>query len=125
MPDITAPASVEDRCPQNPPDGAHRMKPPAVEGEPRCCSYCGATQSAAAALEVMAFNLATGSELVEPKDVRAAIARHRNEVLAEAIEAARGEYLIDGTDDENDKFYERGITDAICAIGALVKGGAQ
>lgn len=46
------------------------------------------------------------------------------EVLAEAIAAARSEYLTDGTGTDEDAAYNNGITDAVAAIGALLEGGA-
>jgi hypothetical protein len=50
---------------------------------------------------------------------------YRAAVLAEAIAAARGEYLTDATGDETDEAYNRGVSDAIAAIGALTEGGAR
>lgn len=48
---------------------------------------------------------------------------HRAEVLAEAIEAARSEYLTDGTGTDEDAAYNRGVSDTIAAIGALAEAG--
>lgn len=50
---------------------------------------------------------------------------YRAEVLAEAVEAARSEYLTDGTGTDEDNAYNNGITDAVAAIGALNEGGAR
>lgn len=47
------------------------------------------------------------------------LAEHDALQLAKAIEAARGEYLTDATGDETDEAYNRGVADAIAAIGAL------
>jgi hypothetical protein len=47
------------------------------------------------------------------------LAEHDAIQLAKAIEAARGEYLTDATGDETDEAYNRGVADAIAAIGAL------
>ncbi|SDN19056.1 hypothetical protein [Streptomyces wuyuanensis] len=44
----------------------------------------------------------------------------RAEVLAEAIEAARSEYLEDNTGTPEDEAYNQGVTDAVAAIGALL-----
>lgn len=81
MPSIISPVPEKDRCPKNPPDGGHMMKPAALEGEPRRCAYCGSAQSARDALEVMAFSLATGTgDIVEPKRFRSELDRFRAEV---------------------------------------------
>jgi hypothetical protein len=50
---------------------------------------------------------------------------YRAEVLAEAIEAARAEYLTDDTGTDEDAAYNDGVSDAIAAIGALTEGGAR
>lgn len=47
----------------------------------------------------------------------------RAEVLAEAVEAARSEYLTDRTGDPEDEAYNRGVADAVAAVGALTEGG--
>lgn len=49
----------------------------------------------------------------------------RAEILAEAIEAARGEYLAEPASTDDDEAYNRGVADAIAAIGALTEGGAD
>jgi hypothetical protein len=54
---------------------------------------------------------------------RGFLSRHRAEVLAEAVEAARAEYLTDGTGTDEDNAYNSGVTDAIAAIGALTEAG--
>lgn len=46
----------------------------------------------------------------------------RAEILAEAIEAARGEYLTDATGTGTDDAYNRGVAAAIAAIDALTEG---
>lgn len=62
------------------------------------------------------------------RDARRLLEALRAEVLGEAIEAARGEYLTDATGDETDEAYNRGVSDAIAAIDALLdseRGGAR
>lgn len=59
------------------------------------------------------FRRVAGAFIDESK-ANALLDAHRAEVLAEAIEAARGEYLTDGTG-----------TDAVAAIGRLTEGGAD
>ncbi|RAJ70312.1 hypothetical protein K378_01477 [Streptomyces sp. Amel2xB2] len=46
----------------------------------------------------------------------------RNAVLNEAIEAAQGEYLTENTGTDEDAAYNRGVADAVAAIGALMEG---
>lgn len=48
----------------------------------------------------------------------------RTEVLAEAIEAVRSEYLHEDTGTPEDAAYNQGVTDAIAAIGALTEATA-
>ncbi|MFG3476408.1 hypothetical protein ACGF3K_14250 [Streptomyces sp. NPDC047980] len=55
--------------------------------------------------------------------VNALIDAFRAEVLAEAVEAARSEYLRDNTGTPEDEAYNQGVSDAVAAIGALVEGG--
>lgn len=59
-----------------------------------------------------------------PAKVDAILARHRTEVLSEAVEAARSEYLTDNTGDPEDEAYNRGVSDATAAVGALAEDGA-
>jgi DNA-binding protein Fis len=47
----------------------------------------------------------------------------RAEVLREAIEAARGEYLEDATGTPEDEAYDQAVSDVVAAIGALLEGG--
>lgn len=47
------------------------------------------------------------------------LAGHDALLLAKAIEAARDEYLTDATGDETDEAYNRGVADAIAAVGSL------
>ncbi|MGW0780298.1 hypothetical protein [Streptomyces sp. NPDC002913] len=54
-----------------------------------------------------------------PAKVDAILARHRAEVLGEAVDAARDEYLTDNTGDPEDEAYNRGVSDAVAAVGAL------
>lgn len=61
--------------------------------------------------------------LAEIDRLRAERDAYRAEVLREAIEAARSEYLHDDTGTPEDEAYNQGVTDAVAAIGALVKGG--
>ncbi|MDX3324729.1 hypothetical protein PV405_08620 [Streptomyces sp. ME02-6979-3A] len=50
-------------------------------------------------------------------------ATNRADVLNEAIEAARSEYLHDDTGTPEDEAYNRGVSDAVAAIGALLEDG--
>lgn len=70
------------------------------------------------------FRRVAGAFIDEAK-ANALLDAYRAEVLAEAIEAARTEYLTDGTATDEDNGYNNGITDAIAAIGALLEGGAR
>lgn len=47
---------------------------------------------------------------------------HRTANFNEAIEAARGEYLIDDTGTSDDEAYNRGVSDTIAAIERRMKG---
>ena len=47
---------------------------------------------------------------------------HRTEILNEAIEAARGEYLHDQTGTPEDEAYNQAVSDVVAAIGALLEG---
>ncbi|MGY1439465.1 hypothetical protein [Streptomyces reniochalinae] len=49
----------------------------------------------------------------------------RSTTLAKAIEAARGEYLTDDTRTEEDRAYNRAVSDVIAAIDALRTGGVR
>ncbi|MFI8942668.1 hypothetical protein [Streptomyces syringium] len=51
----------------------------------------------------------------------ALLGAYHAEVLAEAVEAARGEYLTDSTGDPGDEAYNRGVSDAIAAVEALAE----
>jgi hypothetical protein len=53
------------------------------------------------------------------------LAADRAATLAEAIDAARAEYLTDNTGTPEDEAYNQGVTDAIAAIGKLLEGGAR
>jgi hypothetical protein len=53
------------------------------------------------------------------------IRNHRHEVLNEAIEAGRGEYLADATGTPEDEAYNQAVSDVVAAIGALLEGGAR
>jgi hypothetical protein len=46
----------------------------------------------------------------------------RAEILHEAIEAARGEYLQDATGMPEDEAYNQAVSDVVAAIGALLEG---
>ncbi|MWA08703.1 hypothetical protein [Streptomyces sp. BA2] len=46
----------------------------------------------------------------------------RPDILAEAIEAARGEYLEDSTGTPEDEAYNQAVSDVVAAIGALLEG---
>jgi len=48
--------------------------------------------------------------------------QYRLDVLAEAIEAARGEYLNDDTDTPEDEAYNQAVSDVVAAIGVLLEG---
>ncbi|MEV6580191.1 hypothetical protein AB0M92_18735 [Streptomyces sp. NPDC051582] len=60
---------------------------------------------------------------VSKKRANALLDAYRAEVVAEAIEAARSEYLTDATGTDEDNDYNNGITDAVAAIGALLEAG--
>lgn len=49
----------------------------------------------------------------------------RAAALADAVAAARSEYLTDNTGSETDDAYQRGVADAVAAIGRLVEAGAE
>jgi hypothetical protein len=49
----------------------------------------------------------------------------RAEVLAEAIEAARSEYLTDSTGESEDDSYNQAVTDVIAGIEAIADGGGS
>lgn len=49
----------------------------------------------------------------------------RAEVLNEAIEAARSEYLNEDASTPEDEAYNQGVTDAIAAIGALLEAASS
>lgn len=49
----------------------------------------------------------------------------RSQALAEAIKAARSEYLTDSTGTDEDNAYNNGIADAVAAINMLTDGGAR
>lgn len=66
---------------------------------------------------------AATTRTVTADDLAPLLDAYRAEVLAEAIDAARGEYLLDGTGTDVDKAYDQGVSDAIAAIGALLEGG--
>lgn len=68
------------------------------------------------------FRRVAGAFIDESK-ANALLDAFRAEVLAEAIEAARGEYLTDGTGTDEDNAYNNGVTDTIAAIGTLLKAG--
>ncbi|MDX3588555.1 hypothetical protein [Streptomyces europaeiscabiei] len=57
-------------------------------------------------------------------EAQALMAQLRAEILAEAIEAARGEYLNDDTKTPEDEAYNQAVSDVVAAIGALTEGGA-
>jgi hypothetical protein len=97
VPHILASVPEKDQCPKNQPDGGHMMKPPALEGEPRRCAYCGAAQSARDALEVMAFNLATGlGGIVEPTNYTRELDRFRAEVEREVRQQIAADFQTYG-----------------------------
>lgn len=47
--------------------------------------------------------------------------QHRRDVLIEAIEAARGEYLQEVTGTPEDEAYNQAVSDVVAAIGALLE----
>lgn len=51
------------------------------------------------------------------------VPQYRRDVLAEAIEAARGEYLHDDTATPEDEAYNQAVSDVVAAIGALLEDG--
>lgn len=50
------------------------------------------------------------------------LAHYRADMLNEAIEAARGEYLEDATGTPEDEAYNQAVSDVVAAIGALLEG---
>jgi len=141
---ILASVPIEDRCPRNQPDGAHSFKRSAFLESGIRCRYCGVKQQAAgdpaptnptAPVEpserdqlmfmMLHGGAATNSIAAWRVDRFASEVREqaRAEVLAEAIEAARGEYLTDNTGTDEVIAYNNGITDAVAAISALLDGG--
>ena len=58
-----------------------------------------------------------------PETPEALLDAYHAEALLEAIEAARGEYLTDDTGTPEDAAYNRGVADAIDAIGAIAEHG--
>lgn len=59
---------------------------------------------------------------VDEARANALIDAHRLEVLTEAVEAARGEYLHDQTGSPEDEAYNRAVSDVVAALGALLEG---
>lgn len=57
---------------------------------------------------------------VDEARANALIDAYRQNVLAEAVDAARGEYLHDGTGTPEDEVYNRAVSDVVTAISALV-----
>lgn len=56
---------------------------------------------------------------VDEARANALIDTYRLDVLAEAIDAARGEYLNDQTGTPEDEAYNRAVNDVVSAISAL------
>lgn len=67
------------------------------------------------------WNKVTKSHDLGEEKAERLIAAHRAEVLAEAVEAARSEYLGDDTKTPEDRAYDQGVSDAVAAIGALTE----
>jgi hypothetical protein len=81
---------------------------------------------ASAALEPLQgthFHLVPGIQTaVIERLVTDLLPQHRRDALAEAIEAARGEYLEDATGTPEDEAYNQAVSDVVAAIGALLEG---
>ena len=60
--------------------------------------------------------------LIDGERASAELDAHRTDVLNEAIEAARGEYLEDATGTPEDEAYNQAVSDVVAAIGALLEG---
>ena len=68
------------------------------------------------------FHLAPGTQkAVVERLTTDLLPQHRADVLAEAIEAARGEYLHDDTATPEDEAYNQAVSDVVAAIGALLE----
>lgn len=60
---------------------------------------------------------------VDEERANSLIDAHRDQVLNEAIQAARGELLQDDTGTPEDAAYNQAVSDVVAAIGALLEGG--
>lgn len=81
--------------------------------------------SAADRLRTMIRSHSSNMTVWTRSEAQSAIAAYRDEVLREAIEAARGEYLTDATGTDEDTAYNQGVTDAITAICKLIEGAQR
>lgn len=71
------------------------------------------------------FHLAVSQDMVAEEGARKLLDELRAAVLAEAIEAARSEYLTDATGTDVDNAYNQAVTDMLDALLALAVGGAR
>lgn len=124
MPSIIPPVPEADRCPKNPPDGGHFFKAPAVDPSPRRCRYCGAAEPAVPLTARHRMTQMIDSR--ERYDQWQIVAAHealeneiRAEVLAEAIEAARGAALKVFHGTAAGETYNQGVSDAVAEITRL------
>jgi hypothetical protein len=60
-----------------------------------------------------------------PGPIEQKLDAYRAEILAEAIEAARGEYLEDATGTPEDEAYTQAVSYVVAAIDGLPKGGQR
>jgi hypothetical protein len=69
------------------------------------------------------FHLAPGTQkAVSERLTEHLLPQHRRDILNEAIEAARGEYLTEATGTPEDEAYNQAVSDVVAAIGALLEG---
>ncbi|MGS2592107.1 hypothetical protein [Streptomyces hebeiensis] len=66
------------------------------------------------------FRRVAGS-FVDETRANALIDAYRLDVLAEAVDAARGEYLHDQTGTPEDEAYNRAVSDVVAAIALLAE----
>lgn len=78
--------------------------------------------AASAACDELISYCVTMSDEIARKGAERLTAKYRAALLAEAIEAARGEYLQDDTGTSEDEAYNQAVSDVVDAIGALLEG---
>jgi hypothetical protein len=112
---------VVDVARQRPAVGVQDATQPTTDGCLR--SKLAATKDGAAgALEVLAFDLATASKLIEPTDVRTAIAAHRAEVLQGAEDAVEGLLIEDENPDERSLGFNTALDEVVATLRRLAAG---